>query len=251
MNQLLNKRVLITGSSRGLGLAFAKVCLQEGAQVILHGRDSQRLNYLKEEFLLEGFTVHTSIFDVTDLTQVQSAIHLIESELGPIDVLVNNAGINQRAPFLEMTYENFDTVLKANLYSVFYVGQSVAKYMAKRGEGKIINICSLLSEVARPGIPAYAVSKGGVRMLTKSMAIDLASSNIQVNGIGPGYFATEMNVPLKNNEVFDSWLKKRTPMGRWGEVEELQGALVFLASSASNFMTGQIMYIDGGILSSL
>ena len=211
----------------------------------------ERLEVASAEMKAAGYDVHAVAFDITDQKAVQAGIDKIESTIGPIQVLINNAGVNIRDNFLDMSIENFDTVMKTNLYSAVYVGQAVGKYMAKRKSGKIINICSLLSEVARPGIPAYTVSKGGIKMLTKAMAIDLAEFNIQVNGIAPGYFATEMNTPLKENKEFDSWLRNRTPQNRWGEEEELQQAALFLGSEGTSFMTGQILIIDGGILSTL
>ncbi|ADK80056.1 SDR family oxidoreductase [Sediminispirochaeta smaragdinae] len=247
----LGKTIFITGSSRGLGNTFARVFAAEGATVILHGRDKDRLEQARLSMDRQGYDVHAVSFDVTDQEAVRQGIDHIEENIAPIDVLMNNAGINIRDHFLTMSREHWEAVLKTNLDSVFYVGQAVAAYMARRKSGKIINTCSLLSELARPGIPAYTVSKGGVKMLTKAMAIDLAAFNIQVNGIGPGYFATEMNQPLKANEEFDTWLKQRTPMQRWGDEVELCSAVLFLAGEGSNFMTGQIVYIDGGILASL
>lgn len=245
------KRVLVTGSSRGLGNTFAKAFADAGAYVILHGRDSERLNKAVQKMIADGYTVSSVCFDVTDQDAVKDKIDTVERSIGPIDILINNAGRNIRDRFLDMSFNNWDTVMKTNLYSIFYVGQAVAAYMSKRRRGKIINTCSLLSEVARPGIPAYTVSKGGVKMLTKAMAIELAEYNIQVNGIGPGYFATEMNMSLKKNKEFDSWIRKRTPMGRWGDEQELCGTALFLAGDGSDFITGQIVYVDGGIISSL
>ena len=250
-NAFSGQNVLITGSSRGLGYTFAKAFAQTGATVILHGRDVERLAMAERELENAGYAIKSIAFDLTDRGAVQHGIDVIESTIGPIQVLINNAGVNIRDHFLDMPIENFDQVMKTNLYSAVYIGQSVARYMAARKSGKIINICSLLSEVARPGIPAYTVSKGGLKMLTKAMAIDLAAFNIQVNGIAPGYFATEMNMPLKENQEFDNWLTNRTPQKRWGKEEELQQAALFLAGTGSSYMTGQILIIDGGILSTL
>ena len=251
------KRVLITGSSRGLGLAYAKAFAESGADVIINGRNPETLAKAEAEMAKADLSVTVSCFDVTDREAVKRAVDGIEEDIGPIDILVNNAGVNIRGHFLEVSFEDWDKVIQANLYSAFFTGQAAAIHMAKRKSGKIVNICSLLSEVARPGIPAYTVSKGGIKMLTKAMAIDLADYNIQVNGVGPGYVATEMNAPLKENEAFDKWITGRTPAGRWGgggggaEEEELCGAVLFLASDEANFITGQIMYVDGGVLSSL
>ncbi len=250
-NSFEGKTVFITGSSRGLGKTFARSFCEAGAKVILHGRDEKRLEQTTTEFRQAGYDVKSIAFDITDMRAVQIGVDQIEKNIGPIDILMNNAGRNIRDHFLTMSFENFDTVMKTNLYSIFYVGQAVAKHMVKRKEGKIINICSLLSEVARPGIPAYATSKGAAKMLTKAMAVDLAEFNIQVNGIAPGYFATEMNTPLVENKEFDSWLRNRTPQNRWGDEIELTEAARFLAGVGTSYMTGQVLIIDGGILSSL
>jgi gluconate 5-dehydrogenase len=247
----VGKRVLITGSSRGLGNTYAMAFMEKGAAVVLHGKNPEKLEKAIYQAEKKGYSAESCCFDVTDRDAVIEAIDKIETENGPIDILINNAGINIRSPFLEMKPEDFDKVLRTNLYSAFFVGQAVARYMAKRKRGKIINVCSLLSEVARPGIPAYTVSKGGVKMLTKAMAVDLAPYNIQVNGIGPGYFDTEMNTALVKDKRFDTWLKDRTPQSRWGHTEELREAIFMFASDASSFTTGQILYIDGGILATL
>lgn len=225
--------------------------MREGAHVILHGRDEAKLKELEEGFAAQEFSVESVAFDLLDANVAVEHISGIENTSGALDVLVNNAGLNKRAPFLEMSLEDWDTVLRANLYSAFILSQAVARFMVNRRRGKIINICSLLSESARPGIAAYTASKGGLKMLTKAMAVELAPYNIQVNGLGPGYFATDMNLPLKQDEKFDAWITGRTPMRRWGEVDELVGGLLFLAGAESDFVTGQILYIDGGILASL
>jgi gluconate 5-dehydrogenase len=183
--------------------------------------------------------------------RVEEQVSRIETEVGPIDILVNNAGIQSRAPTAEMEESEWRRVLDINLTGVFLATQPVARGMIRRKRGKIINICSLLSEVGRPTIAPYAAAKGGVKMLTRTMAVEWAKYNIQCNGIGPGYFATEMNTALINDPQFDSWIKSRTPAGRWGRPEELIGTAVFLASEASSFLTGQIIYVDGGVLASL
>jgi len=229
--------------ARGLGHA--------GARVVLNGRNAAALGAAVEGLTAEGIHAAGSLFDVTDRGAVAREISALEDGLGPIDILVNNAGIQRRAPLVEMEEATWREVLDVNLTGVFLVSQRVAKGMLARRRGKIINICSLLSEVGRPTIAPYTASKGGVKLLTRAMAVEWARENVQVNGIGPGYFATEMNTALMENAEFDRWLKQRTPAGRWGDPQELVGAAVFLASQASSFITGQIIYVDGGVLASL
>lgn len=248
---LTGRVILVTGSSQGLGYTLARGLAQAGATVILNGRSPARLDEAVAGLREAGLDARGYAFDVTDGSAVASAIARIEREVGPIDVLVNNAGIQRRAPL-----EQFDTavwreVLDTNLTAPFLVGQQVARGMIARGAGKIINICSLMSEVGRPTIAPYATAKGGLKMLTRAMATEWAQHNIQVNGIGPGYFKTEMNRALFEDEQFDAWITARTPARRWGEPEELIGPAVFLASEASSFVNGQIIYVDGGILASL
>ncbi len=248
---LTGRVILVTGSSQGLGYTLARGLAQAGATVILNGRSPARLDEAVAGLREAGLDARGYAFDVTDGPAVASAIARIEREVGPIDVLVNNAGIQRRAPL-----EQFDTavwreVLDTNLTAPFLVGQQVARGMIARGAGKIINICSLMSEVGRPTIAPYATAKGGLKMLTRAMATEWAQHNIQVNGIGPGYFKTEMNRALFEDEQFDAWITARTPARRWGEPEELIGPAVFLASEASSFVNGQIIYVDGGILASL
>lgn len=248
---LTERVILVTGSSQGLGYTLARGLAQAGATVILNGRSPARLDEAVAGLREAGLDARGYAFDVTDGSAVASAIARIEREVGPIDVLVNNAGIQRRAPL-----EQFDTavwreVLDTNLTAPFLVGQQVARGMIARGAGKIINICSLMSEVGRPTIAPYATAKGGLKMLTRAMATEWAQYNIQVNGIGPGYFKTEMNRALFEDEQFDAWITARTPARRWGEPEELIGPAVFLASEASSFVNGQIIYVDGGILASL
>ena len=249
--RLDGRLALITGSSAGIGLALARGLGQAGAAVVLNGRDEARLMQAAAELRAEGLTVHTRGFDVTDHAAAAAAVQSIEAEIGPIEVLVNNAGIQRRGVFHEYQAEDWQALMRTNLDSVFHVGQAVAKCMVPRGRGRIINICSVQSELGRPGIAPYAATKGAVKMLTKGMAIDLGAHGIQVNGLGPGYFKTELNQALVADETFSAWLCKRTPAGRWGEVQELGGAAVFLASAASSFVSGHILYVDGGITASL
>ncbi len=241
---LTGRRALVTGSGSGIGLALAKGLAAAGAAVVLNGRDAAKLELAMAD--IPGATAH--VFDVTDTAAVAAGIARIEDSEGPIDILVNNAGIQRRAPLDEISPETWREVMATNLDAVFYVGKEVAKRMIPRGRGKIINICSLTSDVARPTITPYATAKGGVRMMTKGMCADWARHGLQINGIGPGYFKTPMNKALIENPEFNAWVEKRTPAGRWGEVEELQGMCIFLASDASSFVNGQIFYVDGGLL---
>ncbi len=245
------KTALITGSSRGLGLVLARGLAKAGATVILNGRDGERLGESVAGLRDIGLTAHGRCFDVTNGEQVKASVGEIEKEIGPISILVNNAGIQRRGPLEEFTEKDWRDVIDTNLTSAFLVGREVAKSMIQRKQGKIINTLSLQSEISRTTIAPYAASKGGLKMLTKGMATDWGKYNIQVNGIGPGYFITEMTQPLVDNPEFDGWLKKRTPMARWGDPEELVGAAVFLASKASDFITGQTIYVDGGILATI
>ena len=248
---LTGRTALVTGSSTGLGRAIARGLAEAGAAVALNGRDAGRLDATVEAFRTAGLTAHGYRFDVTSEREVNDAVARIESEAGPLDILVNNAGIQRRAPILEMSAATWNEVIAANLTSVFLVGKAVAKGMVARRRGKIINIASLTSEVARETIAPYTAAKGGVRQLTKTMCVEWAPHNIQVNAIGPGYFVTELNEALLADAEFDAWVRARTPAGRWGEPEELVGASVFLASSASDFVNGQTIYVDGGTLASL
>ncbi len=248
---LAGRVALVTGSSRGLGFTLARGLGQAGATVVLNGRDRKRLSAAVERLAGEGFPVSGSSFDVRDASAIAGEVERIEREVGPLSILVNNAGIQRRAPILDMKEEVWREVLDVDLTGVFLTARAVARGMVERREGKIINICSLVSEVGRRTISPYTAAKGGVRMLTRAMAVEWAPHNVQVNGIGPGYFATEMNEALVQDPAFDAWLKARTPAGRWGRPEELVGAAVFLASRASSFVTGQIIYVDGGVLASL
>lgn len=249
--RLDGRLALVTGSSAGIGLALARGLAQAGAAIVLNGRDATRLAATAQQLRHEGLQVHERAFDVCDAAAVQAAVEDIESSIGPIDILVNNAGIQRRAPFQDFAAADWDELMRTNLDSVFTVGQAVAKRMVPRKRGRIINICSVQSELGRPGIAPYTASKGAVKMLTKGMAIDLGPHGINVNGIGPGYFKTELNARLVADETFSQWLINRTPSRRWGDVEDLAPAAVFLASDASCFVNGHILYVDGGVTATL
>ena len=245
---LTGRRALITGSSQGIGFALARALGSAGAAVILNGRDADKLKASAAVLRNEGIVVSTAAFDVTDSAAVGDAIAAQEQH-GPLDILVNNAGIQRRAPLEDFPEATWHELMRTNLDSVFYVARAVARGMIGRKRGKIINICSVQSELGRPSIAPYAASKGAVKMLTKGMCADWARHGLQVNGIGPGYFETELTAALVADPAFSDWLCKRTPAGRWGWVEELAGAAIFLASDASNFVNGQIVYVDGGLTS--
>ena len=248
---LSGRIALVTGSARGLGLAIARGLSGAGATVILNGRDSSALEASARAIADAGGNVGIAAFDVTDRSAVRDGIAKIEAAHGAIDVLVNNAGIQRRGPMVDYRVEDWDTIIATNLSAPFFVSQAVLPAMIARGRGKIIHVASLTSELARPNIVPYSAAKGGVRQLTRGMAVELARHNIQVNAIAPGYFATEMNRALTDDRDFDQWLKRRTPAGRWGRPDELAGLAVYLASSASDFMTGQILYIDGGFTAAM
>lgn len=249
--RLDGRLALVTGSSAGIGLALARALGQAGAALVLNGRDEAKLAQATEALRAEGLTVHARAFDVTQAEAVQAAVQAIERELGPIEVLVNNAGMQRRAPLQDFPLAQWQQLQQTNVDSVFLVGQAVARHMIPRGRGRIINVCSVQSELGRPGIAPYMASKGAVKMLTKGMAIDWGPLGLNVNGLGPGYFKTELTEKLVNDEAFSAWLTGRTPSRRWGEVEELGGAAVFLASDASAFVNGHILYVDGGVTAQL
>ena len=248
---LSGRTALITGSSAGIGYAIARGLAGAGARVVLNARSTDKLERAAAQLRAEGATVFTSAFDVSVGDAVNAAIDRIEAEVGPIDILVNNAGMQRRAPLDQFEEAHWHELMKTNLDSVFLVGKAVARHMIGRKQGKIINICSVQSELGRPGIAPYTASKGAVKMLTKGMAIDWGPHGLQVNGIGPGYFKTELNDALVKNADFSAWLIGRTPSRRWGDVEELMGAAVFLASDASRFVNGHILYVDGGVTATL
>ena len=248
---LSGRTALITGASKGIGLALATALGQAGARVVLNARSADALTAARDALRAQSIQAEASAFDVTDAAAVDAAVAAIEADIGPIDILINNAGMQHRGPFAEFPTDAWHKITTTNIDSVFFVGRAVAQRMIPRKAGKIINICSVQSELGRPGIAPYAATKGAVKMLTKGMAIDLGAHGIQVNGLGPGYFKTELNQALVADETFSAWLCKRTPAGRWGEVQELGGAAIFLASAASSFVSGHILYVDGGITASL
>ena len=247
MFDLTDKRALITGSSQGIGLALAKGLAGAGAQLVLNGRDESRLAAAADA--VPG--ARMLAFDATDHAAVRSAVDRFEADVGPIDILVNNAGMQHRAPLEEFPPDAFARLLQANIGTVFNVGQAVARHMIRRGAGKIINIASVQTALARPGIAPYTATKGAVGNLTKGMATDWAKYGLHCNAIAPGYFDTPLNAALVADPTFTAWLERRTPAGRWGRVEELVGACVFLASDASSFVNGHVLYVDGGITASL
>lgn len=248
---LSGKTALITGSSRGLGRAFADGLAEAGARVVVNGINETRLEEAAKEMRAAGHDVLTSSFDVTDETSIVAAFEKFDADGIEIDILVNNAGIQFRKPMLELETADWRRVIDTNLTSAFVVGREAARRMAARGKGKIINIGSLTSELARATVAPYTVAKGGIKMLTKAMAAEWSEKGIQANAIGPGYMITDMNEALLNNPDFDAWVKARTPMRRWGRPEELAGTAIYLASDASNYVSGQIIYADGGMISVL
>jgi gluconate 5-dehydrogenase len=242
---LAGKRALVTGSSRGIGLAIAGALAGAGADVVLNGRDTEALGAATANLADSGVRARAVAFDVANSESVADGVDYIEREVGPIDILVNNAGMQHRAPLEDFPEDKFERLMATNVNSVFLVGQAVARKMIPRGAGKIINICSLMSGLARNSITPYAASKAAVANLTRGMATEWAKHRINVNGIAPGYFRTELNAALVANPEFNDWVEKRTPAGRWGEVAELGGAAIFLASDAASFVNGHILYVDG------
>ncbi|HEU0222228.1 MAG TPA: SDR family oxidoreductase [Paracoccaceae bacterium] len=248
---LSGKTALVTGSSRGLGRAFAEGLAGAGARVILNGVDPKRLDAAAAEMKAAGDDVLTAAFDVTDEAAVVAAFERFDAEGIRVDILVNNAGIQFRKPMLELATADWRRVIDTNLTAAFIVGREAAKRMVSRGAGKIINIGSLTSELARATVAPYTVAKGGIKMLTKAMAAEWGEKGIQANAIGPGYMVTDMNEALIANPEFDAWVKGRTPARRWGRPEELAGTVIYLASAASDYVSGQIIYADGGMISVL
>lgn len=249
---LTGRTALITGSSKGIGLGLARGLAGAGAKIVLNGRDGARLAIAAAELGKDGLHgIDIAAFDATRPNIVAAGIEKVEAEIGPIDILINNAGMQFRTPLEDFPPEKWSELMRTNLDSAFYVGQAVAKRMIARGRGKIINIASVQSELARPGIAPYTASKGAIKQLTKGMATDWGPHGLQVNAIAPGYFKTELNQALVENPTFTSWLEQRTPARRWGEVEELVGAAIFLSSDASSFVNGHVLYVDGGITACL
>ena len=248
---LSGRTALVTGSSAGIGFALAGGLASAGARIVLNGRDPGKLARAADALRAQGAFVLTMPFDVTDGAAVTAAVAAIEAECCAIDILFNNAVIQLRGPLEKYEEANWHRLMKTNLDSVFLVGQAVARHMIDRRRGKIVNVCSVQSELGRPGIAPYTASKGAVKMLTKGMAIDWGPHGLQVNGLGPGYFKTELNQALVDNPEFTQWLVNRTPSRRWGDVQDLVGAAIFLASDASNFVNGHILYVDGGVTATL
>jgi gluconate 5-dehydrogenase len=241
---------LVTGSSQGIGLALAEGLAAHGAHIVVNGRDAAKVERTTAALRAKGYVAHGVAFDVTR-SEVAADIDRIEQEIGPIGILINNAGMQFRSPLEDFPADKWEELLRTNISSVFYTSQAVARHMIQRGAGKIINIGSVQSELARPSIAPYTATKGAVKNLTRGMATDWAKYGLQINGIGPGYFRTPLNQALVDNPEFSAWLEKRTPAGRWGNVEELVGAAVFLSGKASSFINGHMLYVDGGITTSL
>ena len=249
---LSGRTALVTGSSRGIGRGLAQGLVEAGCTVVLNGQDAGRLEATRAEMAAStGGAVHAATFDVTDPDAVETGIAAIEEQVGTLDILVNNVGAQHRAALVDFPDQDWYRLLDTNVTSAFLVGRAVARRMVPRGTGKIVNIVSLQSEVARPGIAPYAATKGALKMLTKGMCADLAPAGIQVNAVGPGYIATELTSDLMADPEFDAWVRGRTPAGRWGVPADLVGPVLFLCSPAADFVTGQILYVDGGMLAVL
>lgn len=250
---LQGKTALITGATHGLGMSLAKGLAKAGARLVINGHTPERMAQAISDYQRQGITVYPCLFDVTDESAVIEALNRIENEVTPIDILINNAGIIKRIPMVDMEVADFEQVLRIDLTGPFIMAKQVAKRMIARQQGgKIINICSMMSELGRDTVSAYAAAKGGLKMLTKNMATEWARYNIQVNGIGPGYFATDQTAPIRvDGHPFNDFIISRTPAARWGNPEDLEGAAIFLASKASDFVNGHILYVDGGILATI
>ena len=246
---LSGRIALITGSSRGIGRVIATALADAGATVVLNGLNEERLEATRAEFAAAygDDRVHARAFDVTDAPAVAAAVAEVERTVGPLRILVNNAGIQHREPLLDLSVDDWNRVMTANLTSAFLVGREVARGMLTRGEGKIINIASVQTDLARPTISAYTAAKGGLRNLTRAMTAEWAAHNIQINAIAPGYIHTEMTQKLVDDETFNSWILGRTPANRWGTTDDIVGPAVWLASDGSNFVNGQVVFIDGGM----
>jgi len=250
---LSGRIALVTGATHGLGMAMAMGLGEAGATLVVNGHSSDaRIAAAVDQYRNRGIKAHGYRFDVTDEAAVETAVARIEREVGPIDILVNNAGIIKRVPLLDMPLADFEEVIRTDLTGVFVMTRPVVRSMIPRGGGKVINICSMMSELGRNSVGAYAAAKGGLKMLTRNMATEWAKHNVQVNGIGPGYFATSQTEPIRvEGHPFNEFIIQRTPAGKWGDPDDLKGVAVFLSSRASDFMTGQVVYIDGGILATI
>jgi gluconate 5-dehydrogenase len=248
---LKEKCALVTGSSQGIGLALAEGLARAGAHVVLNGRDQAKLEAARTQLAARGVGASIAAFDVTSEEQVEAAIASIETDIRPIDIVINNAGMQFRSPLEDFPLEKWRELMRVNVESAFIVAKAVSRFMIARQKGKIINISSVQSELGRQTIAPYTATKGAIKMLTKGMCADWAKHGIQVNAIGPGYFKTPLNQALVDNVEFSTWLEKRTPAGRWGTTPELVGAAIFLASEASSFVNGHVLYVDGGITSVL
>src|SRR5690606_21676108 len=249
---LKGKVALVTGGTHGLGMAMAEGLAGAGASLVITGTTPSKMEAALNHYKQRGFRATGYLFDVTDEKEAEQFVDKIIEEHGQIDILVNNAGIIKRVPALSMEVSEFRRVVDVDLVGPFIISQLVAKDMVKRKEGKIINICSMMSELGRTSVSAYAAAKGGLKMLTRNLATEWAPYNIQVNGIGPGYFATDQTAPIRvDGNPFNDFIIQRTPAGRWGNPEDLAGTAVFLASRASDFVNGQIIYVDGGILATI
>src|SRR5215469_16129002 len=248
---LTGKRALVTGSSQGIGFAIAQGLADHGAEVVLNGRDRDKLAAAADRLATHGQKVSAMGFDVTNANAVAEGVSAIEASVGPIDILVNNAGMQFRSPLENFPVGQWERLLATNISSVFYVAQAAARHMIPRRGGKIINIGSVQSELARPGIAPYTATKGAVRNLTRGMCADWARHGLQINAIAPGYFRTPLNQALVDDADFSAWLEKRTPASRWGNVDELIGAAVFLSGEGSSFVNGHTLYVDGGVTASL
>lgn len=249
MFDISGRIALVTGSSRGIGNAIARGLAGAGAVVILNGLDDDRLERARAALAAEfgEDRIFARRFDVTDAAQAADGVAWVEREVGPLSILVNNAGVQHRVPMLELDVEDWDRVMRTNLTSAFLVGREAARHMIPRGRGKIINIASVQTDLARPTIAPYTASKGGIRNLTRAMTAEWAAEGLQINAIAPGYIHTEMTQNLVDDEAFNSWILGRTPAHRWGSVEDIVGPAIWLASDASNFVNGQVVFIDGGM----
>jgi gluconate 5-dehydrogenase len=243
---LTGRVALVTGGGSGLGLAIAHGLAAAGARVVINGRNRVKLDAALAGLVVAGHAASAAAFDVTDEEAVNAGVGGVVRAHGAIDILVNNAAVNQRKPFDEYTVAEWRALQSANFDGPFLVTRAVLPAMKARRRGKIINVCSIASDLGRPNIVAYAASKGGLKMMTRALAVEVAPFNVQVNGISPGFFKTEMNAPLIANAEFSAWVGKRTPAGRWGEPPEIAGAAVFLASDAADYVTGHLLQVDGG-----